>query len=677
VSARAGPTVKHPSRRARPKIETLAVLALTLVLAVTYLVAREMTPFQAIEGQSLDWRFRLRGPQEVSPDIAIVAIDDRTLAELGRWPFSRSWLAAAVEAIAEDGASSIAFDLLLVGPELADETDAAARSDASAAGAAGEAAVADGADRDLGVAIRRAGNVVVPFAFVYDNSKANASEVPQAVAQAAYPVVRAGAAHHAAQGEAPDGLLVPLASFLAAGSPAHTTVFVEPDGNLRSVHPAIGYRGSYYPSLPVEAVRIFLGIDKQSLALDLGRGLEIGDRFFATGPDMTLPINYAGAGGMYQTWSLIDVARRNFTPGAFRGRLVLLGPDAAGVSDRFATPYSPSLAGVEVFANVVDNFLNRGFLRRSSQIEWIDTLAIILCGLLAVSLGMLRRPAAAMLAAVGLLGVWSAVTLYGFIAWQVWLNFVFPSLALVAGAAIVTAGLAVRETRGRAYAEKRGAALSRYVSPLAISDLQKHADRTAEGDSQMVAVLFVDLVGFTHASEELAPAETARLLRSFHGFVERIASDHGGIIDKYIGDAALVVFGAASGSLSDAADALACARQIVRELGDRETGSTEAGESRLSCGVGIDYGMVTIAEVGGSAHAQVTVTGDTVNVASRLVALTREWSAKIIISAAVFDAVRAAGATELLEAFQELPIQKVRGRDRPIRLWAWRPTEAG
>lgn len=655
MSSLGGPPTERPSRRTRPKLETLAVLALTLILAITYPVARDMAPFQAIEGQSLDWRFRLRGPQEASPEIAIVAIDDRTLSELGRWPFSRAWLAAAVEAVAEDGAGSIAFDLLLVGPEKEGDS---------------------GADRALSAAIRRAGNVVVPFAFVYDSDRANTTTVPPAVAEAAYPVVRTGAAQQAARADPPEGLLVPLAAYLEAGSPAHTTVFVQADGNLRLVHPAIGYGGSYYPSFPVEAVRKFLGIDRQRLTLDLGRGLEIGDRFFATDPDMALPINYAGAGKTYRTWSLIDVVRRDFAPGAFRGRLVLLGANAAGVSDRFATPYSPSLAGVEVFANVVDNFLNRGFLRRSAQIHWIDTLAIILCGLAAVSLKMLRRPATAMLAAAGVFGVWSAATLYSFIAWQVWLNFVFPSVALVAGAAIMTAGLAVRETRRRANAEQRGVTLSRYVSPLAISDLQARESGTIDGGAQMAAVMFVDLVGFTHASEDLAPGETARLLRRFHGRVERIARDHGGIIDKYIGDAVLVVFGIPQGSPSAAADALACARQIVRDLEDRTGETEEAGGFALSCGVGIDYGAVTIAEVGGSAHAQVTVTGDTVNVASRLEALTRDWSATVIISGAVADAVGAAGSAELLEGFEELPVQKVRGRDRPIRLWAWRSKEA-
>jgi adenylate cyclase len=675
VSKPGGPSRKSSAARPRARVETLVVAVLTLLLVFAYLAARDSGPFQAIEGQTLDWRFRLRGPQAVSPEIAIVAIDDRTLAELGRWPFSRRWLAAAVERIAADGANSIVFDLLLVGRERGADPGEAAEAVPPRTAEDGRLPEGIGADADraLADAFRRAGKVVVPFAFVYESEAANASALPPTVEQAAYPVVHAGAGQVSERPDHPAGALLPLATFLAAGNPAHATVIVDADGSLRFLHPAIRYGDSYYPSLAVEAVRQFRGLDRQDLLLELGRGLSIGDRFFATGSDLALPINYAGPEGAYDTWSLIDVAKGNFAPGTFRGRLVLLGPKAAGLSDRFETPYSPGLTGVEMLANVVDNLLGRGFLRRTSQIESIDLLAIVLAGSLAASLGRLRRPASAMLAVAALFAAWSAAAFYAFIAWQVWLNYLFPSLALLLGATVVTAGLAVRETRGRAYAERRGATLSRYVSPLAIAELEGHDTRTAGDRTRTAAVMFTDLVGFTRASEELPPAEVARLLHRFHGCVERIAGDHGGVVDKFIGDAVLVVFGMSEGSLSDAADALTCARRIVEELEGWQTEAGRASGLGLACGIGIDYGAVSIAEVGGSAHAQVTVAGDTVNVASRLEALTRDWSTKIIISDAVFDAVHAAGAAAVLEDFRELPVHKVRGRDRSVRLWAWPP----
>jgi len=669
VTGSAGPAGRLPALWARA--ETLAVLGLALVMAALYLAARDSGPFQAVEGETLDWRFRLRGPAAAGAEVGIVAIDDRTLAALGRWPFSRTWLAAAVDALAADGARVIVFDLLLVGSEASGAPDLGAPE--AGAPDIGSSEAADGADRALAEAIARAGNVVVPFAFVYDAAQANVSEVPEAIAEAAYRVVRSDAGGRLDLPPHPAGLLAPLEAFLAAAQPAHVTVFVEADGSLRLSHPAIGYGDSYYPSLPVEGARLFFGVERDEVILDLGAGLSIGGRPFATGPRMALAIDYAGPTGTFETWSLIDVAEGRVAPGSFRDRLILIGPAAVGLGDRFETPYSAMLPGVEVFANVIDGFLRRGFLRRGSDVLWFDLLAIALAGVLVAGLGALSRPAAAMAAAACLLGVWSALALYGFVAYRLWLNYTFPSLVVVLGAALVVAGLAARETRRRGAAERQGETLSRYVSPLAAARLQEAAGAQPADRTQLAAVLFTDLVGFTQASEKMAPAAVAGLLRRFHDCVERAAQAHGGVVDKFIGDAALVVFGVAGAGPADAANAIACARRIAGEVaGWAAAGETaQSGGPALACGVGIDFGAVSIAEVGGSAHAQITVTGDTVNVASRLEALTREWRTTIIASDAVLGAARAAGAGALLEGFEGLPAQRIRGRDRPVNVWAW------
>ncbi len=631
------------------RVETFVVLVLTLLLLFAYLTHRDSGPLQAIEGKTLDWRFQLRGPEPAGDAVAIVAIDDQTLARLGRWPFPRAWLARAVDALAADGARGIVFDLLLVG--------------------AGAGAALDPNDQQLRQAIAQAGNVIVPFAFVFDPDEANRTLLPNSIVQAAYSTVRKDVVDHVQLPEQPAGALVPLESFLTVARPAHVTVFVEPDRSLRFAHIAIGFGDAFYPSLPVEAVRLYLGLDRDDLALHLGAGLSLGERFVAADRDMALAINYAGPAGSYATRSLIDVANGDFPAGSFRDRLVLIGPQAAALGDQFDTPYAPMLSGVEVFANVIDNLLGRGFLLRSSQTEWFDLIAIALGGLIAILLGLLRRPALAFLATVAVVALWCVVNFYGFAAWQTWLNFSFPTLAFLLGATVVVGGHAMRENRLRAYAEHRGETLSRYVSPLAVSDLRgghAMAERTQEA-----VILFVDLVGFTRASERMSPAETARLLRRFHGSVERAVQANRGVIDKFIGDAALAVFGVPERGGADAAHAVAAARTIAADVAEWNAGSDASGAPAVGCGVGIHSGPVSIGEVGGSEHAQITVTGDTVNVASRLEALTRDWRTSILISNAVMQAARQAGAGDVLEGFQELPLQSIRGREDPIAIWAW------
>jgi adenylate cyclase len=649
----------RPIARASPAIwaraETFAILALTLVLVVLYLGARDSGPMQALEGAALDWRFRLRGPESPGPDVAIVAIDDRTLAELGRWPFSRTQLAAAVDAVAADGARAIAFDLLLVGPE------------ESGTGAA---------DTALAQAIERAGNVVIPFAFVFDPVAANVTDLPPAIAAAAIRLVVAPPGRAAGLQTHPAGILAPLPSFLAAGRPAHVTVFLEDDGSVRFAHPAIQFGDGTYPSLPLEAARLFLGLDRDDVAVERGAGITLGERTLPTGSSMALAIDFAGPGGTYPRSSLADIAGGAFAPGTFRDKVVLIGPTAVGLGDGFVTPFDPKLPGVEVFATVVDDILSRGFLERSPRADVLDVLAIALAGVLAAALGLLQRPALVAAGGVALLAAWGALDLAAFLALGLWLNLVFPATVLVLGTALAVVGRGVHESRLRRSAERERAGLSRYVSPLAAARLYGRSG-DGSGESQVAAIMFVDLVGSTRLGETMTPAETAALLRRFHRSVERAALDHRGTIDKFVGDGALVVFGVPAGGPADAARAIACARQIVADVARWRAELEADGKPGIACGIGLHFGPVLVAEVGGDAHAQVTVAGDTVNVASRLEAMTRAWRTTLIASDAAVEAARNVGANEILEGFRALPLQEIRGRERPLAVWAWpAPPEA-
>lgn len=642
------------------------MLAVTLLLILSYPVAREWGPFQAIEGMSLDWRFRIRGPQDPGGEVVIVAIDDRTVEALGRWPFSRAWLARAVDALAADGARTIVFDLLLAGSESRGAVPAGRPADGGPAEAG-----AGGADEELAHAIARAGNVVVPYAFVYDPRAANRPALPAAIDQSAYRVVRSPPGRRSAPGAHPAGVLAPLESLLQAGHPAHVTVFLEHDGRLRFAHPAIRFGDAYYPSLAVEAARLHLGLERDSVALDAGAAVSLGGRRLATDRRMRLAIDYAGPAGTFDSVSLVDVVNGDVPAGRFRDRLVLVGATAAGLGDRFATPYGPGLPGVEVFANVIDGMLGDGFPEASSRTRLLDLLAIAVAGLLAVLVGLPRRPIASVAAAVLLIAAWGAVSLYGFVALQTWVDFTFPALAILLGAVIVVAGRAVRESRLHDEAERRREIQSHYIPPLAAAHLKRGGDDSAAAGGGMAAVLFVDLVGFTAASERMPPDAAAGLLGRFHDLVERAAAESGGVIDKFVGDGALVVFGVPDAGPADAANAVACARRIADEVAGWREGPAPG------CGIGVHFGPVTVAQLGGRAHTEITVTGDTVNVASRLEALTRELGATVLLSDAAVEAARAGGAGDALDGFEALPVRRLRGRERPIGIWAWPPPAKG
>jgi adenylate cyclase len=616
-------------------LEGALAILLTLCLAFAALALRDNPTLDAIEGRTLDWRLRIRGPLAPSPDIAMVVVDDRTLDVLGRWPVSRAWLARAVEAAAADGAAVIAFDLIFVGPEREPDADAALR-----------AAIAD------------FGKVVVPFAFLFTKSQSGTPGLPPVLERAAYAVVHEPAGLSSTLRPFPTGLLMPESELLAAGVPAHVSVILDADGILRRMEPVIGYGGAYFPALHVAAARLFLGLSRSEVAVSLGEGVQLGPRRIATEADMRLPINHLGPEGQVPSYSLIDLVEGRIPAGTLRGRAVLIGATAQGVGDRFATAFGQNLPGVEVFAAALDNLLEGRSLERSLRTTVWDLLAVLVCGLLAAALAWQRAALLTLAGGAAIVLAWGALCTAALIFSNLWLSFVPPALAASAGVVVISAAQILRERRTRQSLEHERAGIARFISPLV-------GTRATRGH---VAVMFVDLRGFTSAAEDMAPERTMALMRAFHGRVEDAVARHRGKIDKFIGDGALALFGTEGPDADAAKNALLCARDLADAVAAWAAEVSE-GEAKPRVGIGIHLGPVALGEVGGAAYAQMTVAGDTVNVASRLEALTRSHDAIILASDAAVESARAAGAA--LDDFVELPMQAIRGRRRPLGAWAW------
>ncbi len=226
-------------------------------------------------------------------------------------------------------------------------------------------------------------------------------------------------------------------------------------------------------------------------------------------------------------------------------------------------------------------------------------------------------------------------------------------------AATLLAGLAVEglrlgdERRRRRGLERQKANLARYFAPavverLALSDRPAGLDRT-----QDAVVMFIDIVGFTRVSETMAPADAMALLRRFHTLVERAVFAHGGMVNDFMGDGAMVCFGVPDPSPTAAVDAIRAALDLLDAL-------TAAPEPRLRVGIGIHAGPVLMGDIGGATQFQFTFIGDTVNVASRLEGLTRQNETSLIVSEAVLAAARL--PPELAARFAPLPELAIRGR---------------
>jgi len=226
--------------------------------------------------------------------------------------------------------------------------------------------------------------------------------------------------------------------------------------------------------------------------------------------------------------------------------------------------------------------------------------------------------------------------------------------------------------RQRAAAERARTNLSRYFSPNLVEMLAHRDEPLGPVRRETVAVLFVDIVGFTAMAENMPPESVVTLLREFH---ERMAAQIfacGGTVEKYIGDEIFAVFGLLKAEVDDAANALRCANGMLAALDAWNGERAVSGEPALSIGIGLNYGPAVMGDVGSDQGLSFTVVGDTVNTASRLQALTRDLNTPLVVADAIVSSIDGAQSPELkmlLASLLDQGEQALKGRSGAVRIW--------
>lgn len=244
--------------------------------------------------------------------------------------------------------------------------------------------------------------------------------------------------------------------------------------------------------------------------------------------------------------------------------------------------------------------------------------------------------------------------------------------------ALLTAGLAVAVWRSRqlvmaaAVSERARANLARHFSPKVVDELSAREHPFGKVRRQAAAVLFADIRGFTTRCETMAPEEAMAFLREFHARMEAVIFEHGGTLDKILGDGLLAVFGVPDRGNGDAGDALACAFAMMRAVGKWNGERAVVGQFEVQIGIGLHYGHVMLGDVGSERLMTFTVVGDTVNVASRLQSLSKELGTRLVASEALVTAVKEEMRKEgaLLDDLKFVGPTHLRGREHETVVYA-------
>ncbi len=238
----------------------------------------------------------------------------------------------------------------------------------------------------------------------------------------------------------------------------------------------------------------------------------------------------------------------------------------------------------------------------------------------------------------------------------------------------VTLGVSMRRLNrllmSNAGLERERANLSRYFSPNVVDELSQNDEPLKQVRKADIAVLFIDIVGFTKFAAGRDPYEVIEVLRGFHARMEAEVFRHHGTLDKYLGDGLMATFGTPVATPLDASNALGCARAMVGVIDDWNQERLRAGEHDIHVGIGVHFGSVVLGDIGAN-RLEFAVIGDAVNVSAKLEAMTRDFNARIVVSDALQEqALREnPNSGSLMDGFQKRTGQTVRGVENPMDIW--------
>ncbi|KRR07241.1 adenylate cyclase [Bradyrhizobium jicamae] len=578
-----------------------------------------------LESALTDVRTLVRGVKAPPDVVTIVAIDDTIVKLGGTYPLPRTELARIVEAIARLEPKVIAVDLLLLDKGPADGDAALAQSFAARPTVLAAAAI---------------------FPNVVQSSTENdgpLAHLPKA-----------------------DRFLLPLPAFADRAEVGIANVATGQTGTPLSVPMLFRTRDKIELSFPLRVASIAIG---ERLTIEPDR-LTFGDRPIATASDYALPISYYGPRHTIRTISAANVIDGQIDRQAIQGRIVVIGATATGAGDFFPTPFDSLMPGVEIISTAITHLVAGDGLVRDRTVRIAEAATTVLLPLLLIGLLAWRRNAIGLVAVSAMLLAWAAANAIAF-AHGIWLD---AATTIAAAAPPLMLFGAVQLWSGRRSAQRLAAQnrlLEQFHTPGLQQWLRRDPDFLLAPVRQDAAVVFVDLSGFTSLSETLDPDVTRSLLKEFHALVDKEVTRCGGMITSFLGDGAMILFGLPEAVVDDAARAGQCSIALCVKTERWIAALPPAIAHRIGFKIGAHFGPIVASRLGGRNHQHITATGDTVNVASRLMEVAARHDVRLALSDTLRVAAERTGA-RLKTGSLAGPVEaQIRGRSGSLAVWLW------
>ena len=580
-----------------------------------------------VESTLTDLRTLARGVKAPPDLVTIVAIDDGMVKHGSTYPLARTDLANIIDAIARLKPKIIAVDLLLVDRGTADGDAALAKSFA-------------------------ARPPVLAAAAIF-------SETSQPVeAGSEGPFVRLPKA---------DRFVLPLPMFADHAEVGIANVATTESGTPYAVPMLFRTHDKIELSLALRVAAIAIG---KPLTIEPNR-LKFGDDAVSTDSDYTLPITYYGSRRTIRTVSAASAIDGDLDRDIIADRIVILGATVSDGGDFFPTPFDSRMPGVEVLATAITHLVAGDGIRRDRSIRLIDAAVAIVLPVVLVGLLGWWRSAIGLVTTAAVAAAWAIANTFAF-THGLWLD---AATTIVAAAPPALLFGAVQLWSGRRTAQDfhlRNQLLEQFQSPDVKEWLSRDPNFLLEPIRQDAAVVFVDLSGFTSLSERLEPDAIRELLKEFHALVDKETVRCGGLITSFLGDGAMILFGLPEAAPDDAARAAECAIGLCVKTESWIKALPPPIAARMGFKIGAHFGPIVASRLGGRSHQHITATGDTVNVASRLMEVAAHHDAWLALSDS-FRVEAERGGGRLKTGGLTGPFEtQIRGRSGSLSVWFWR-----
>lgn len=702
--AHAAGTGRVTARSPRGRLRAAITIGIGVALFVSLAFALDW--FMVLELKTLDARFMARGERDDVAEVVVVGIDDASLRSMQlQWPWPRAVHAQLIDKLTAAGARAVAFDILFMEPGRDGPED----------------------DQLLADAARRAGNVIFgqklsrivdhqfrttaleqPLRLFTDSAHValvNHQPDPDMFARRSYVAMRHQEQLH------PTLSLAAVALYLGAEPAA---LAVQASGHIldRSAFaPSTAPTSSGSPVLdvdrfdtaPPELDSTPPGFDSTPPAFDVTPpgfdatppdfdprppglpGLDgtppssEGDRVVSTGAgdtDMTIPrvplieggpfdgtyvINFRGGVRSVRTIPYYQVLQERVPREFLQDKIVFVGAATVDLEDHFATPFLPMgpMPGVEVHAHAALTLLRGDALQVPHPLATI--VIIVLTAVVTSFVGGRLSAGTGFLAASGIVAALVVYALWTFDAHHVWFQVVPPVIGVGLSYTLINGYRFAVEERERRRVQN---VFGRYVSQDVVEQLLASGDGVPLGGArQRVTVMFSDIRGFTSLSERLDAEAVVQLLNEYFAAMTGVIFGQGGMIDKFMGDAIMAVFGAPLPKEQDALGAVRAAIGMRRRLLELRAGWEKEGLPVLDSGIGINTAEVIVGNIGSHERMEYTVIGDGVNLAARLEELSKEYGGGILIGEDTYAAVRGDVVVQPLDAVT------VRGKTAPVTIY--------